>query len=134
MSGAAWLQPVGATCVGEKPQVAKPTLSATTHTCGHQNKEEPERRDSCVLMQHRCPVSGKRQICPESTGKQSNGLSFREVTRGQGPLSLSYNNGNNNTTGNICSSAMITRHCDETADTSGEKTRQDPCFVGLPLQ
>ena len=83
-------------------------------------------------MQHRCPVSGLRQICPESTWKQSKGLSFRELTHGQGSLSVSYNNNNNNniTTGNICSSARITRHCDDTGDTSGKKPDTIPAPWG----
>ena len=75
--------PAGAMCLGERPQAARPTLSATTHTCGHQNREG-ERKEAWVLMQQKCPVSGERQTCIESTWKQSNVLSLR-VTHGQSP-------------------------------------------------
>lgn len=76
-------------------------------------------------MQQKRPVSGERQTCTESTWKQSNMLSLR-ATQGQGPRSVCYSNSDNNTSGSMCSSATITRHCYDTGDTSGNKTDEIP--------
>ena len=46
---------------------AKPTPLATTHTCGHLNREGPDRREGWILMQQNFPVFGERQMCLEST-------------------------------------------------------------------
>ena len=116
-----------------KPPASQAHVLATIHTSGHWNREGPERKEGWVLMQQKCPVSGERQMSKESTWKQSNVLSLREVTHGQGQWSLCYNNSNNNTSGNMCSSAMNKKHCDHKGTHQGTKqTRSLPCGAPTP--
>ena len=78
-------RPAGATCIGEKPQAAMPTLSASTQTCGHQNREGAERREGWVLMHQKCAVSGERQICLEILENRATGSSSGNSPMGRFP-------------------------------------------------
>lgn len=114
--------------IGEKPQAAMPTLSASTQTCGHQNREGAERRRGGSNAAEVHSVWGEADLSG-NTENRATGSPSGSSPMGRAPCLLSYNN---NTTGNICSSAMITRHCDDTGDTSEKQTRSLP--VGLPLR
>ena len=124
---------LGATCYiptswsnvhGEKPRASPAhTLSCYKYMW---SPVGPERREGWVLMQRKSPVSGERPTCTESTWEQSDVLSLREVSHGQGPRSVCYNNSEKNTSGSMCSSATITRHCYGTGDTSWNKTDEIP--------
>lgn len=112
----------------ETSKAAKLTLSASTQTCGHQNKGGKRR-----VVLAGCQASGGS--LPRKYLKTGRASFRRNYSRQV--LSCLYNNNNNNitttatsTSGNICSSAMITRHCDDTGDTSGKKQTRSPCPVG----